>query len=396
MRSTLFLVTILMGLLSSCTKEKIEPTSIYALDYDNQVTKIEFLGEYTSLEAIQFLQLAGLDAPLETTCGFSLYRFHYKTRDFENKEEIVSGLVGVPKSSNIKGVFSWQHGTNTYRPGSISSPSTDEGIGLAAGFAGNDYLFVAADYIGLGVSTSVHPYYHMESTVNSIEDLIKIGAIILKELAPDNSNLYLSGFSQGAGASVATHRRLELFNATGLQIKGTAAISGAYNLAEISIPYTIEQSLVNGVIYMGYLANSYSHIYNVDIEDIIQGPYASKIPEYFDGTKDGSFLESNLPDNLQDFLQPSFISDVQNGILNPFLSYAHQNQTYRWVSESPVRFYFGSEDKDVSPEDSKNAFEYMSSQGGNVELYNLGNYNHDQSIVKALPHIQSWFNQISD
>ncbi|MEM6698355.1 MAG: hypothetical protein AAF599_08165, partial [Bacteroidota bacterium] len=168
----------------------------------------------------------------------------------------------------------------------------------------------------------------------------------------------------------------------------------AYNLTEVSIPYAIEQNIFNAVVYLGYLANSYSHIYDVAIEEVIREPYASRIPEYFDGTKDSDFLQDNLPENLTDLLQASFISDVQNGVLNPFLNYAQKNEMYLWTPQSPLRFYFGSADKDVSPEDSKKAYEYMNANGGNAKLLNLGNFDHDQSILQAIPHVQSWFNKM--
>ena len=162
-------------LLISCEKDYLNIDQISNLNYNGNVTKIEFLGEYTKADAIQFLGLVNLQHKVETTCDFSLYRFQYKTHNFENTEIIVSGLMGIPNSKNIKGLLSWQHGTNSFRGGSISTPSPDEGIGLASLFAGNEYLFIAPDYIGLGTSYETQPYYHTKSTVNSVIDFLLFG-----------------------------------------------------------------------------------------------------------------------------------------------------------------------------------------------------------------------------
>lgn len=366
-----------------------------ALNYNNQVTQIDFLGEYSALDAIQFLGLTDPNSNIQTTCDFTLYRFHYKTTNHQNSEVLVSGLMGIPKSETIKGMVSWQHGTNTYRPGSLSAPSPDEGIALASLFAGNNYLLIASDYIGLGISQEVHPYHHLPSTTNAIIDFIKIGEVVLNHLTNhSNQKLFLTGFSQGGSATAATHRVLEQNNPTQLQLIASAPIAGPYNLRNVSLPHTLTRHKLNSLVYLGYLSNAYATIYGIPLQDFIKEPYASNIPSWFDGTKDKTFMESNLPPKVTDLFLDDFYDELVNNIDNPFTLALEANESYQWIPINKLRFYYGDQDQDVIPQESIDAYHYMKNLGGNVEIINIGPYNHNQSILKALPHIQSWFNSL--
>ncbi|MEL6536626.1 MAG: lipase family protein [Bacteroidota bacterium] len=384
----------------ACTPEEVYFDVLTTLDYEGQVTRIEYLGEYSDLDAMQFLQLAVTSpaAPITTTNDFSLYRYSYYTLNYDSSEVLVSGLVGVPHTEEIKGLVSWQHGTNTYRPGSISSPSPDEGIGLGALFCGDGYVLVAADYIGLGISTEVHPYYHMESTTRTVVDLLRIGETVLNALTNDaNMQLFLAGFSQGGGASVAVQRYLEEGNPTQLELKGTAAISGAYNLDEISFPYALQNKSINSMTYIGLAANAFAHIYNEPVDHIIQPSFADQVSSWFDGTKGADFLTENLPDSLSAFVQPAFIQAIENRDSNHWMVRAIQeNEIYQFVPQHELRLYYGSADKDVSPEDSQDAYQYMQANGGNVKIFNLGPFSHDESILEALPYVKDWFDEIHE
>ncbi len=390
----LFALTIL---LASCNKDEVTIDLIAGLNYNENVTKIEFLGEYSKADAIQFLGLINISSPIpvSTTCGFLLYRFHYKTHKFDNTEIIVSGLMGVPKSKNIKGLVSWQHGTNTYRAGSISTPSPDEGIGLAALFSANEYLLIAPDYIGLGASYEVHPYYHVKSTTNSVIDFIKVGEVVLNKLTGDtNHRLFLAGFSQGGGASVATQRALEISNPTNLQLVANAPIAGAYNLREVSVPYTLNHHTSNSLVYLGYLSNAYSLIYNQPLSTFIKEPYATNIPKWFDGSKDGQFMKDNLPPKVSDLFLDGFYNELNNNVSNWFTLALDENEMYLWQPINKIRFYYGLNDKDVIPQEAIGAYNYMKGLGGNVELNALGLFDHEESIIEALPQIQHWFNSL--
>ncbi len=391
----MFLLLGFSALIFACKKESTDLNQIANLDFKQQVTKIEFLGEYSKAAAVQMLQAANLGEAVETTCGYSLYRISYKTRTFDNSEVIASGLVAVPESHNIKGIVSWQHGTNVSRDNSISTPSPSEGLGLASLFAGNEYIFIAADYIGFGVSNDLHPYNHVKSTTNSVIDFIKVGEVVLHNLGHhSNHNLYLGGFSQGASATMGVQRALEIKNPTELELKASTPIAGPYNLRGVSIKNSIKQDNPSAIFYLGFLANTYATIYKKPLSSFVKKPYDTLLPTWYDGSKDVDFLNENLPKTAADLFLNDFYADLKNDKTNWFTSALEENETYKWIPKNKVRFFYGSNDTDVSPQESIEAYTSMKKNGGNVEIANLGNFDHNESILQALPQIQTWFNTI--
>jgi hypothetical protein len=390
MKFVLVIVCLAM-MLTSCQKDdSLKVDKILTFDYGGQVNKIETLGYYSAADAVSLLQLSNLKGKIETTSGFYLYRLTYKSKNFDNTAIWVSGLLAVPESKNIKGIVSWQHGTNPDRNEAPSKPTPAEGIAISALFAGNEYILLAPDYIGLGSSQLTPTYLHTQSTVNAAIDFINIGSVILKKLTTgSNSNLYLTGFSQGGAATLGVHRALELNNTTGLNLKASAGVAGAYNFKDISIPYAISN---NSVLYLGYVANSYAHIYNQNLNSIVKPEYAGLLPTLFDGSKTLDVIEQALPEKAEQLYNQNMISDIKNGVSNWFTDALGQNETYKWKPIAKVRLFYGNNDTDVSPQDAVSAFNYMKNIGGNAELVNTGNYDHTETLLQSLPEIQKWFN----
>ena len=387
----IFLTILLCTLITSCNKDNnIKVDKILNIDFGGQVNKIETLGYYSLSDAVTFLQLANIPNKTETTNGFYLYRITYKTKNYNNNDLWVSGLIAIPDCKEIKGLVSYQHGTIADRNYAPSKPSPDEGIGIASVFAGNGYILLAPDYIGLGISTEVPTYLHNSSTVNAAIDFIEIGAVVLNNFTSGkNSNLYLAGYSQGGSATAGIHRELEINNPTGLILKGSACVAGAFNLKDISLHYAIDNK---STFYLGYVANSYAKIYNQSLSTIIKNEYVDIIPTLFDGSKTADYILNALPTEPDELYTQSMLDDINNGNINWFTTALGQNETYMWKPNTKIRLFYGSKDKDVSPQDAISAYNYMINIGGNVEIINTGDFDHVGSLLNSLPEIQKWFN----
>jgi pimeloyl-ACP methyl ester carboxylesterase len=359
------------------------------IDFNQEVVKIETLGNYSRLKAYLILKLAKVPGKVETTCGFYLYRISYKTRNFNNDEILVSGLLAIPHGKTIKGIVSYQHGTTAERGEAPSKPTT-EGIGISCLFAGNEYMVLIPDYIGLGISQEIPTYMHTQSTVNTVIDFLKTGFKIINPLTMEkNPDLYLLGFSQGGSVTAAVQREMEINNTTGLTLIASACIAGAYNLKDISVKYAINNK---STMYLGYIANSYAHIYCQDLSSVIKNKYVNLIPILYDGSKSIDFIEKVLPKEPDSLYTQKMIEDIIAGNKNWFTIALGQNETYRWKPITRLRFFYGTKDVDVSPQDAISAYNDMKNLGGNVELINAGNYDHTASLIHSLPEIQRWFN----
>ena len=77
--------------------------------------QFEAVGRYPE-PVVKFL-MKKLKSPekIEITSGIELFRVSYTTKDENDKSILVSGLLSIPLNKRIKGVVSYQHGTNNER-----------------------------------------------------------------------------------------------------------------------------------------------------------------------------------------------------------------------------------------------------------------------------------------
>ncbi len=379
-----------IALIFSCKKNNQAPINEFSgIDFQDKVTKIEFLGEYSAAEASTFIQLASLPSNVKTICGFKIYRFSYKTLNFDNSEIIVSGLMAIPKTESIKGIVCWNHGTNVERNNAPSKPTNFEGIPIASLFAGDGYILMAADYIGLGISNEIPTYLNTPLTVKTVTDFLAIGSKVLHKLTNgSNNNLFITGFSQGGCVSNGLQRSLEISNQTGLNLRAVASIDGAYNLKDIAIKFAIQTKTL---YYLGYIANSYAHMYGQNLNTIIKPEYVSIIPTLFNGSATVEEIEIALPKEPNQLYTDQMLTDIENGTSNWFTDALEQNEAYNYKPNNPLRLYYGTNGTDVSPDDAIATYNHMIALDGNVKLVNVGNFSHTETLLNSLPNVQSWF-----
>jgi hypothetical protein len=390
--SRLLLSVLLLQILNCCTP-RINIRKINRSSVSLKSIQFETVGRYPEPVVKFFMKKLKSPEKINITSGIELFRVTYTTKDENDKEVVVSGLLAIPRNKKIKGVVSYQHGTNSERSEAPSKPSQDEGLGMAAIFAGGGYLTLIPDYIGFGVSTEVHTYLHAATTVNAVVDFLKIGTEICNSITGKQTNsLFLVGISQGGHATAAVHRYIEQNPIKGLNLVATSSIVGAYNLKEISIPYAVEN---NSVFYLGYLANAYCHIYNMPLSSIIVTPYDTVVSRLFNGNYGYRQIVNRLPKTADGLYTKEILSDLKTGNSVWFTDKLAENQTYDWKPKALFRMYYGSLDKDVSPKDATEAYTHMLKLGGNVQLIGLGNLSHVASAYAALPKTRAFIDSLT-
>ncbi|MDP2123759.1 MAG: alpha/beta hydrolase [Parvibaculum sp.] len=340
------------------------------------------LKSYSAIESRAMLWLAGVSG-IAVENGVDCYRMIYRTVAADGREIAASGLLALPRGAAPKRLASFQHGTSTSRD---RVPSALDGTGTAAAivFAGNGHALIAPDYIGLGVSDEIHPYLVLEDAARAVIDMIAAARKI--EGVPDGP-VFLSGFSQGGQASLAALRALE---ANGETVLGAAPVSSAYDIRNISLAAALEGGAQSHALYLAYLARGYAARYGQPVESVLTPEHAVLVEDLFGNPHAPDEIVAALPAEPRRMFNAEFLAAFDAGGANWLLEALAENDISDWRPEAPVRLYYGEADRDVVPEEARNAERAMRARGADVTAVSLGEVDHDGAMLVAAPLILGW------
>jgi hypothetical protein len=72
-----------------------------------------------------------------------------------------------------------------------------------------------------------------------------------------------------------------------------------------------------------------------------------------------------------------------------------ENSVYDWSPRAPIRLYYGNRDVDVYPQEARVEAERLRTRGGDVNAISVGEFDHDGSVIQAVPAIRAWFDELS-
>jgi pimeloyl-ACP methyl ester carboxylesterase len=360
------------------------------------VIAVERLTGYNRLVLSGLLWWADLPVKVPITGGVELFRIYYWSQN-EGKPVAATGLMVLPYATlggqTPRGTAMYLHGTSPDRTNSPSAPGPQEGLLPAAVFAGGGYTLLAPDYFGLGKSHAAPAYIHAAATAAAARDLViaarQAAAAMKLGFSPD---LYLVGFSQGGHATAVVQRDLEAAPIPGVTVKAAAAISGAFDLAGVSVPYAFQHK---HSLYLGYLAVSYAAQYHQPLGTLLTDRYAQTLPRLFDGDHAVDAIAAALPADPRDLFRPAALADILANRPDWFTAALAANEAWRWTPKAPLRLYYGDRDTDVSPQDSRQFHAWSVKQGGNIHLMPQGPYDHVGTALHAVPRASLWFDELS-
>jgi pimeloyl-ACP methyl ester carboxylesterase len=359
------------------------------------VIDVEHLKGHHELVLRALLWWADLPVKTPITDGVQMFRVRYWSA-FDSQLVEASGLMSLPFSTlrgqAPRGTVIYLHGTSPSRADSPSALGV-EGMLPSAIFGGGGYTMLAPDYIGLGQSKAAQTYLHTQATVAAARDLALASQEVARALKlPSSNDLYLTGFSQGGHATAAVQRALEAAPVMQSSVKAAAAVAGAFDLANISVPYAFKHQ---HALYLGYLAHSYAVQYKQPLASLLVPQYASTVPTLYDGDHSTDAIQAGLPKDARDLFLPERLAEMDAGQANWFVTALVANEAFRWAPKAPLRLYFGERDTDVSPEDSKNFFAVASKLGGNISLVPVGPHTHSETAYRGVPMARLWFDELS-
>lgn len=363
------------------------------------------LAVLTPTQIMQTLQ-SNLDEQNYSLIDFLTYKNYsvqaikiiYHTIDGQGDHVLASGVVFLPAVTTVTlmPVFSYLHGTLT---DFAEIPSNLTGIESITGWimAMDGYIAVLPDYIGMGVEPGFHPYCHAATEASASIDLLKAVNILCSDpsvLAKPNGNLYLSGYSQGAHAALATQRELEKNPLPFLTLRKTVAGGGAYSLSNIQKNFILNQTAYSHPSFIPYLLLGYQEVYGnlySSLSQVFKSPYSALIPGLFNGTLTTGEIDSNLPASLTDLMEPAYLRNIKYNYFHPANAALRDNDLINWKPKAELKLYYCTCDDQVAKENSMLAYLSFIMKGSrSVTCLPVGPFNHVDCapIVLLLAKIQ--------
>ena len=330
--------------------------------------------------------------------GVDMYKITYTTPDIQGVTDTASGLLIVPDDlSKIYPVLSFSHGTVASKQNVPSN--LQGGWELAMVMAAHGYVTMAADYLGLGEARGFHPYVHADSEAWASVDAL----FATREFADQNNvflndQLFLSGYSQGGHAALATQRLLQEEYADDFTVTASSPMSGPYDIYGAQTDYTLgdEEFFYPG--FLPYVALGYQQAYPdlfTEIGDFFKPQYVEMIEKFRDGVIDLNNLNIQMiiqlnsehgaviPRHcLQDSISEAILNNPDHYVS---VALADNNLWEDWVPQAPTRFPYCGADDQVHWSNSTVAADAFNAAGApdtQAELIN-DNFDHGQCVVPA-------------
>lgn len=341
--------------------------------------------------------------------GARYYRVTYTTLNLAGQPDTVSGLISVPdNAAKVYPRLVYQHGTSgsTQDVPSVNVLQGGEGrIGWL--FAGLGYVALMPDYLGLGVSDDVfHPYVHAESEASVALDMLRaLPAFADQYQVHVNSQLFVTGYSQGGHAAMALQRAIELDPTGEFDVTASAPMSGPYSIGEVMRALILSDEVYYYPAYIPNTALSYQTAYgNIfsQLTDIFKPVYAAPIQQFYLGNMTLSDLNTQLISLLvanegacipTQMIQPDVLAAVQADPEHPINQALRANDVYHWAPQAPTRLFYCMSDDQVPFENSLLARDTMQALGAADLLASdvSPSSNHGECVVPALTQTLFFF-----
>ena len=366
---------------------------------------IESVTYMNTTPAVTLASVANL--PLEY--DVETYKIVYNTVDGLGEPTIASGAFCIPISEECSNfpMAVYEHGTSLRK---IDVPSNDvQETYIGKIFAAGGFNVVLPDYIGMGDSPGLHPYCHGRSEATATVDMIRAvreaeSLGMIPGMTTDNGELFLTGYSQGGHAAMATHKYIEENDMlTEFNVLASAPCSGPYEITG-AMADTILAASYSKPGYIVYMLSAYQSVYGNlynEYSDILRSPYDEIVVPYFDGNNTSLGMNS-LNNQLPQIIQELVVDSVLENFLNSQSDFSHplwqamaDNDNHDWNPTRPIRMYYCTGDEQVSFQNAiaaDAAFEANNIE--NADAVYMGDGNHNECILPSLTDVYYWFDTL--
>ena len=345
----------------------------------------------------------------ELDYSVNMYKMVYNTVDVLGQPTIASGAVAIPANAPCTEypIAIYEHGTSLIKS-DVPSNNVDEAY-VGRIFAAGGFFVLMPDYIGMGESPGLHPYCHGESEATATLDMIRafreaVSLNLFPNVTNDNGEVFITGYSQGGHASMATHKYIEDNSLLSeFNVVASAPCSGPYEITG-AMADTILSAAYSKPGYIVYLLASYQSAYGnlySSYSDILKAPYDSIVVPYFDGNN-FSYGMNSLNNQLPVFIDSMIVDTTYQNFINATSTFNHplwqamaQNDNHDWLPDRPIRMYYCTGDEQVSFNNALHAEEAMVANGAdNIEAVFMGDGNHGNCVFPSLTSAFYWFDSL--
>ena len=351
------------------------------------------------------------DIPVRFNYGFDSYKLTYCTVDAAlpgrstGRPAVATGMVSVPRKSGSLSTVVYLHGTSVSFYDAVSNPhifgafnesgESFDGPPSNSVFAGNGFIYVGPDYLGLGDSmVPRHRYFNAATEASSAVDLLAASRRVLAHLrVQQNDKLFTFGFSQGGHSALALHRELEDAH---VAVAGTATVGGVFDVEAWFLASLANDTIVTLPLYVLYILLAYDDVYDMyeHPSDVFRPRYAPTVGELFDMRHFFDDVLAGLPPTSRALLRPAYYASVTTNPQHPLRVRLRENAVDEWRPNAPLRVYHSPDDEEVPYEDALVSIERLRSRGADVTVRPLPGFDHVNSWIQAMPRAANWFRSL--
>lgn len=330
------------------------PPANYLVDY-----KLKYSYSTDSLEKFwKKKHIPQLVLPIRN--AVDMYEVTYKGIWLDSSFIIAKGVLYVPKTETPSAEMVYCHGTRIGLNQSYGVQDLEQVVCMMHAVDG--YIAMFPFYYGLGGGEKEHVYQDSWTEAMSTIYMIKACREIYPHLNKQTSGqLFLTGYSQGGHASMATHKYLES-SFPEMKLTASSPMSGPYDLTGEQAKTMFRK--YDQPHYLPYILLSYQYAFNLwsgDIYDVFKSPYKELIKEAFAQPRihDHGDVNAMLPKIPKDMIVDSMVEVFQNDSTMPFTLKLKENSLINWVPKAPMQLCACYGDNEVMYQNTQVCYDSM-------------------------------------
>jgi hypothetical protein len=304
-----------------------------------------------------------------------------------------SGLYFLPEGQRDDlPLVSFNHGSQSERRGKVKLGS--EAI-ITTALATDGYAALMPDYVGLGKGDRFHLYHHAETEAYANIDMLRAVRELNSELGVStNDMLFISGYSQGGHAAMATHKFIEERYLSEFNLTASAPMSGAYDLAGVQAGAMFRSYDTPG--YFPFLLWGMNEAYGAvpDLRLALKPEYADTLVYMLESQQYSlNQISRAMPSVPAEIVQPELLQAYASDTAFALRRAMQENSLLNWAPTRPMMLCYCEADEQVDYRNSVVTYERMVELGSeSVRLRRAGKkFGHESCALYSAIYTKLYF-----